>query len=78
MRKHNSPVNKRLGMNQQNSSEQHSQGNVGKRKNEKESTSDTNPVTGMFSYGSPHQRDTTKHPRYGSIPYGELPPPYKL
>ena len=35
-------------------------------------------VTGMFSYGSPHQRDTTKHPRYGSIPYRELPPPYKL
>ena len=35
-------------------------------------------VTGMFSYGSPHQRDTSKHPRYGSIPYGELPPPYKL
>jgi hypothetical protein len=35
-------------------------------------------VTGMFSYGSPHQRDTTKHPRYGSIPYGELPPSYKL
>ena len=36
-------MNNRLGMNQQNSSKQHSQGNEGKRKNERKSTSDTNP-----------------------------------
>ena len=35
-------------------------------------------VTGMFSYGPPHRGIPTKHPRYGSSPYWELPPPYKL
>ncbi len=44
MRKHNSPVNNRSGMNRQNSSIQHSQGNEGKRKNERKSTSETDPL----------------------------------
>ena len=43
MRQNNSPVNKGFGMSQQNSSKQGSQGNEGKRKNERKGTSDTNP-----------------------------------
>ncbi len=43
MRKSNSPVNNRSGMNQQNSSKQSSQGNEGKRKNERKGTVNTNP-----------------------------------
>ena len=42
MRKSNSPVNKRFGMDQQNSSKQVSQGIEGKRKNERKGTPDTN------------------------------------
>ena len=43
MRKSNSPVNKRFGMSQQNSSKQVSQGIEGNRKNERKGTPDTNP-----------------------------------
>ena len=43
MRKHNSPVNNRSGMNQQNSSKQSSQGNEGKKKNERKGSVNTNP-----------------------------------
>ena len=43
MRKNNSPVNNRSGMNQQNSSKQDSQGKEGKRKNERKGSVNTNP-----------------------------------
>ena len=43
MRKHNSPVNNRSGMNLQNSSKQDSQGNEGKKKNERKGSVNTNP-----------------------------------
>ena len=66
MRKNNSPVNNRLGMNQQNSSKQHSQGNEGKRKNEKEGTSDT-----YLSHEVPNS-----FPGFsGSKPIGKKPKP---
>ena len=41
MRKNNSPVNNRSGMNQQNSSKQDSQGNEGKKKNERKGSVNT-------------------------------------
>ena len=43
MRKNNSPVNNRSGMNHQNSSKQSSQGNEGKRKKERKGSVNTNP-----------------------------------
>ena len=43
MRKNNSPVNNKSGMNHQNSSKQSSQGNEGKRKNERKGSVNTNP-----------------------------------
>ena len=64
MRKNNSPVNNRLGMNQQNSSRQNSQGNEGKRKNERKSTSDTNPF---------HEVPNSSPGFSGSKPIGKKP-----
>ncbi len=43
MRKHNSPVNNRSGMNSQSSSKHNSQGNEGKKKNERKGSVNTNP-----------------------------------
>ena len=43
MRRNNSPVKNRFGINQQNSSKQHSHREEGKRKNERKGASDTNP-----------------------------------
>ena len=65
MRKNNSPVNNRFGMNQQNSSEQHSPGDEGKKKNERKGAPDTNPF---------HEVSNSFHGFHDSRPIGKKEP----
>ena len=65
MRKHNSPVNNRSGMNQQNSSKQDSQGKEGKRKNERKGSVNTNPS---------HEVPNSSHGFHDSRPIGKKEP----
>jgi hypothetical protein len=64
MRKSNSPVNNRFGMNQQNSSEQHSPGDEGKKKNERKGVN-TNPF---------HEVSNSSHGFHESRPIGKKEP----
>ena len=63
--KNNSRVNNRFGMNQQNSSEQHSPGDEGKKKTERKGAPDTNPF---------HEVSNSSHGFHDSRPIGKKEP----